>query len=265
MSDEPLPIPSLRDREVLQAALPGLARVAVSSAWRLASWAVTTTVDTNAKILKAVADGESPATAVQEAITEWRDIARKGLGLDLNEVPVAQQPHSRPGATLDELRARGAELLHDAADVWYEGDTHPAYARILEELSPDEARILRFLAVEGPQPSIDVRTSRPLGVGSELVAGGLSMVGLHAGVRNIERTHADLDNLYRLGLVWFSREQVADPSRYQVVEVQPDVDEAKKKAGRSHKTVHRSIHLTTFGEDFCKLCLPGAERPPAAD
>ena len=40
-------------------------------------------------------------------------------------------------------------------------------------------------------------------------------------------------------------------------------DEAKKKAGRSAKTVHRSIHLTTFGEDFCRLCLPGAE--PRAD
>ena len=251
---------NVRDNEIVQA-LPGLARVAASSAWRVASWAVGTSLAANARVLKALADGESPTEVVQDTVTELRELARRGLGLDLNEVPAAQQPHSRPGATPEELRARGAELLHDAADVWYEGDTHPAYARILEELSPDEARILRFLAVEGPQPSIDVRTSRPFGVGSELVAGGLSMVGLHAGVRNLERTHADLDNLYRLGLVWFSREQVADPSRYQVVEVQPDVDEAKKKAGRSPKTVHRSIHLTTFGEDFCRLCLSAERRP----
>jgi hypothetical protein len=222
----------------------------------MASWAVSTTVATNAKVIKSVAEGESPAVAVQDALAEWREIARRGLGLDLDEVPAAQQPHSRPGATPDELRARGAELLRDAADVWYEGDTHPAYARILEELSPDEARILRFLYLEGPQPAIDVRTHRPLGVGSELVAGGLSMVGLQAGVRHVERTQADLNNLYRLGLVWFSREQVDDPSRYQVVEVQPDVQEAMKKAGRSPKTVHRSIHLTPFGKDFCEVCLP---------
>ena len=250
--------PNLRDNEIVQA-LPGLARVAAGSAWRMASWAVGTSLQANARVLKALADGEPPSAVVQDTVTELRELARRGLGLDLNEVPAAQQPHTRAGATTEELRAKGAALLHDAADVWYEGDTHPAYARILEELSPDEARILRFLAVEGPQPSIDVRTSRPLGVGSELIAGGLSMIGLHAGVRKPERTHADLDNLYRLGLIWFSREQVADPSRYQVVEVQPDVDEAKKKAGRSAKTVHRSIHLTTFGEDFCRLCLPGAE------
>ena len=253
--------PNLRDNEIVQA-LPGLARVAASSAWRVASWAVGTSLAANARVLKALADGESPAAVVQETVTELRELARRGLGLDLDEVPAAQQPHSRAGATPDELQAKGAALLHDSADVWYEGDTHPAYARILDELSPDEARILRFLALEGPQPSIDVRTSRPLGVGSELVAGGLSMVGLHAGVRNLERTHADLDNLYRLGLIWFSREQVDDPTRYQVVEVQPDVLEAMQRAGRSPKTIHRSIHLTSFGEDFCAVCLPGAT-PPA--
>jgi hypothetical protein len=82
------------------------------------------------------------------------------------------------------------------------------------------------------------------------------MIGLQAGVRHLERTPADLNNLERLGLVWFSREQVADPSRYQVVEVQPDVLEALKQAGRSPRTVHRSIHLTPFGEDFCQVCFP---------
>jgi len=69
-----------------------------------------------------------------------------------------------------------------------------------------------------------------------------------------------------LGLVWFSREQVSDPSRYQVVEVQPDVLDAMRAAGRSPRTVHRSIHLAPFGEDFCDTCLPvdGGEGPSAA-
>ena len=122
-------------------------------------------------------------------------------------------------------------------------------------MAPDEARVLRFLAVEGPQPAVDVRTSRPLGIGSELVAGGLSMIGLQAGVRSLERTPAYLNNLFRLGLIWFSREPV-EVSRYQVVEVQPEVTEAMKRAGRASKTVRRSIHLTPFGEDFCQTCLP---------
>ena len=245
----------LTDPETLQA-VPGLARVALSSGWRLAKWAVTTSVATNLAVARAVAKGESPLTALQPAVAEWRALARRGLGLDGPEEPAPNHQRPQTGATADELRVRGAALLRDSADVWYEGDTHPAYARILDELTPDEARILRFLVTDGPQPAVDVRTNRPLGVGSELVASGLSMIGLQAGVRHIERTKADLNNLYRLGLVWFSREEVADPTRYQVVEVQPDVQEAMKRAGRSPKTVHRSIHLTPFGEDFCEVCLP---------
>lgn len=257
-------LPKLTDPATLRAALPGLARVAASSAFRMASWAVDTSLTTNKKVLRAVADGEPPAQVVAEVLGDVQGIVRRGLGLDRDELPVAQQPHTRSGATAEELLEKGAKLLQDSADVWLDDTAHPAYARILDEISPDEARILRFLAVEGPQPSVDVRTNRPLGVGSELVAGGLSMIGLQAGVRHVERTQAELNNLERLGLVWFSREQVADPSRYQVVEVQPDVLEAMKRAGRSPKTVHRSIHLTPFGEDFCTVCLPIPGRPPQA-
>jgi hypothetical protein len=40
------------------------------------------------------------------------------------------------------------------------------------------------------------------------------------------------------------------------VEVQPDVIAAVQRAGRSHKTVYRSIERTDFGKDFCAVCLP---------
>ena len=45
-----------------------------------------------------------------------------------------------------------------------------------------------------------------------------------------------------------------DQSRYQVLEAQPEVTEAMDEARRS-RTVRRSIHLTPFGEDFCRTCL----------
>jgi hypothetical protein len=41
-----------------------------------------------------------------------------------------------------------------------------------------------------------------------------------------------------------------------VLEAQPDVIEAKRKGGRGAKTVRRSISLTPFGEDFCRVALP---------
>jgi hypothetical protein len=154
------------------------------------------------------------------------------------------------------LRERGAELLRQSADVHFDDtDVHPAYARILDALAPDEARILRLLAEQGSQASVDVRTARPLGIGSELLAPGLTMIGAEAGCRHAESVHAYLNNLYRLGLVWFSRETVSDRQRYQVLEAQPEVAEAMNQAKRT-RTVRRSIHLTPFGEDFCEVCLP---------
>jgi abortive infection alpha-like protein len=248
-------------------ALPGLVRVAAMSGWRVFRWSVGATLGTGAHVVKALASGEPPAKVIQETALDFRLAALQALGMSgvNHETDLTERTRQR-ASTREELRARGAELLYQSADVRFSEETHPAYARILDELAPDEARILRFLVVEGPQPSVDVRTSRPLGAGSELIAPGLSMIGLQSGVRDVDHTNAYLNNLYRLGLIWFSRETV-EPDRYQVVEVQPEVADAMKKAGRT-QTVRRSIHLTPFGEDFCQTCLPtevSQALPPQGD
>jgi hypothetical protein len=145
--------------------------------------------------------------------------------------------------------------LRASADVSTEDGTHPAYGRILAELAPDEGRILRLLALQGPQPAIDVRAANLIGVGSQLVAQGLNMIGTEAGLRHPERVPAYLNNLDRLGLVRFPHEPIGNPMRYQVLEAQPDALEALKRAGRA-RTVQRSVALTAFGRDFCDVVLP---------
>lgn len=224
----------------------GLLRIAANSGLSTAQWLVNRTVQTGSRVARGIAAGEPAARIVTDLGAELRSAARETLG-----IPDAAPA---PPPTKD-LRARGAELLRQSADVHFVEGTHPAYERILDELTPDEARILRLLATEGPQPVVDVRTNRPLGIGSELIESGLSMIGRQAGVRQLARTNAYLNNLFRLGLAWFSPEEV-EPSRYQVIEVQPEVQEAMTKAGRAPKTIRRSIHLTAFGEDFCDTCLP---------
>jgi len=241
-------------------ALPGLARIGMRAGLRTLAWMANETLTTGEAVVTAVAEGESPVPVVRDATRDaWTAVARS-LGADAEGEDAAE---ARPGRTAKgsrgvsdaELRRRGARLLAQSADVRFDEDTHPAFTHILDELTPDEARILRFLCADGPQPSVDVRTNRPFGVGSELVAAGLSMIGLQAGVRHLDRTQSYLNNLHRLGLIWFSREPVA-PGRYQVVEVQPEVADALRRAGRAPKTIRRSIHLTAFGHDFCRTCLP---------
>jgi hypothetical protein len=271
-------LPDLSGVEVVVRGAPGLVRYAATTWLRSGQWALGAWVRVGVRMLQAAADGESPAELFQATTAELRDFGREVLGIpDLESriwrviAPEAAELAGTPGSAeaVDggfALRARGAELLRRSADVNYVEDLHPAYVRILKELAPDEARILRFLAIEGPQPAVDVRTSRPLNAGSRLVGPGLSMIGAQAGCRSNERVPAYLNNLYRLGLLWFSREPVRDRNRYQVLEVQTDVAAAKREAGRS-RTVRRSIHLTPFGQDFCEVCLPldrpdGSPAPP---
>jgi hypothetical protein len=89
---------------------------------------------------------------------------------------------------------------------------------------------------------------------SRLIAAGFTMIGPRAGLRHTDRVQSYLNNLFRLGLIWFSRETLHDPLPYQVVEAQPEVLEAMH-AVRFPKIVRRSIHLTPFGEDFCREAL----------
>jgi hypothetical protein len=250
--DEPLSL-----ARVARAA-PGLLRLAGVSGLHLLEWSVKVSVESAREVTRSLASGTLPTELVQRAVGDLREMGRQALGRPglSEDSPVSRRQPAAPST--ESLKARGAELLYRSADVWYTEDVHPAFERILGEMAPDEARILRFLAAEGPQPSIDVRTGRPFGIGSELIAGGLSMIGLRSGVRDLGRTNAYQNNLFRLGLIWFSREEV-DPTRYQVVEVQPDVAAAIKGAGRMPRIVRRSIHLTPFGEDFCRTCLPAGD------
>ncbi|WP_205471984.1 Abi-alpha family protein [Nocardioides sp. SYSU D00038] len=274
-------------------ALPGLARVAASAAWHTTEWGVRTYARTWLRVARAVADPEEASALARDAtqaaavvgdlarsVSQGTPIAKAltSAGLALGELAdpptvsgsVVHHHHRRPT-----LRERGADLLERSRDVWNDDAGHPAFDRILDELAPDEGRILLLLLQGGPQPTVDVRTGGPVGlVNSQLIAPGLSMIGARAGCRHTDQVPAYLNNLFRLGLVWFSRESLRDPLAYQVVEAQPDVLAAMHSV-KFAKVVRRSIHLTPFGEDFCRAVLveedaaahpfPEHAKPPAGE
>ncbi len=243
---------------------PALARLAAGAWWQATRWGVARSVEVGERLARTAADPGRPAQVLDELARELRGYARDLLGITELDARVAQLMPPRRRAEQsgngrlserEALRARGAQLLRQAARIEPDDRAHPAYARILTELAPDEGRILRLLTTEGSQPSVDVRAANLIGVGSELVAGGMNMIGAQAGCQHRARVPAYLNNLERLGLVWFSREPVGDPVAYQVLEAQPEVLEAMHSVSRA-KTVQRSIHLTPFGKDFCAVCLP---------
>jgi hypothetical protein len=261
------PSPGIRLRPspgVLRAA-PNLARVAAVSTLHMVGWTVGAAAAGANYVVRRSLEGQPATAIIQEAASDLRNVALRALGIDPDTLPSVDlngpampqvERTTTRGASTKELQKRGFELLRRSNDVNVVEDTHPAFARILSEITPDEARILRYIFLEGPQPALDIRTFRPLGIGSELVAAGLSMIAEHAGLRNMERIDQYLINLSRLGLVNFSKEPVSNPNRYQVIEAQPKTIAAMKSAGRAPKLIQRSIRLTSFGEEFVRTCLP---------
>jgi Abortive infection alpha len=194
--------------------------------------------------------GAPPREVLAAAEAEVRDAVRRALRL-----PATPEPPDP--AALPTLREQGAALLRLSASTEGEHeDTHPAFARMLSDLTPDEARILRFLHLDGPQPSIDIRTGRPRGLGAERIMSGLNLIGEHAGLRFPNRVQQYLPNLRRLGLIEFVKAPVGNPNRYQLLEAQSPVREVLERSGFGTKVHYRSIALTEFGVDFVQTCLP---------
>jgi hypothetical protein len=254
-------------------ALPGVARIAGTAWMRSAAWSAGSAVRSGRLLARAMTNPSAAGELVRGvagdiavATRTVSDVARAvGNGVPLHRalfngtMTIGAAVLAEPLTTRSDddltLRERGERLLERSRDVWSDDETHPAYARILEELAPDEARILLLLLRGGPQPAVDVRTGGPVGmVSSSLVSAGMNMIGPRAGCRYLDEVPAYLNNLFRLGLVWFSREQLDDPLEYQVVEAQPEVLAAMHSV-RFPKVVRRSIHLTPFGINFCTTCL----------
>jgi hypothetical protein len=259
----PSPGISLRPSPQMLRAAPNLARVAAVSTLHMVGWTVGAAAAGANYVVRRSVDGQPAAAILQEAATDLRNLALRALGIDPERLPTvdigsgsSSIDRTVKGASTRELQKRGIELMRRSNDVHIVEDTHPAFARILSEITPDEARVLRYVYLEGPQPSLDIRTYRPLGIGSELVAAGMNMIAEHAGLRNLDRIDQYLTNLSRLGLLAFSKEPVSNPNRYQVIEAQPKTVAAMKNAGRAPKLVQRSIRLTSFGEEFVRTCLP---------
>ncbi|HVX54666.1 Abi-alpha family protein [Nocardioides sp.] len=274
-------------------ALPGVLRLGALTVAHTAGWSVAAYARTASRVLRAVIDPDEAAalsddlSVVTGQITDFaKSVARGGpiseamerWGLPaLERTRLAlEQRGRRPRQEGEEqrLRREGEALLRRSRDVWDTDSRHPAYAGILRELAPDEARILVLLLRDGPQPSVDVRLSGPVGrfKAERTIARGLTMIGSRASVRYPEAVPQYLNNLTRLGLLWQSPEPVSELLRYQVVEAQPDVLDAVHSV-RSAKMIRRSIHLTPFGQDFARICfaeadelaaLPSHEAPPDA-
>jgi hypothetical protein len=233
----------------------GAARVAGAVMWRAVFTITKGSVDAVHGLVKEVQAGEPITDIVDHQVALVQSIVLQALGRPNNQLTQTLNWNPRRTASEQDLRAIGNAMLKGSWRAEHEPRTeHPSFAPMLQSLTPDEARILRFLAVAGPQPAIDIRTKTPFGVGSERLAGGINLIAEMAGCTWPERDQHYLANLNRLGLVRFSEEPVTDRRRYAFVEAQPKASAPMERVKKA-KTIYRSIYLSLFGQQFCEICF----------
>ncbi len=283
------PVPDVRREPDGLERVTGLATVAASAYLHAGSWALSQSLRASKRVAGAMTSPAKAATLADDVVRSTREVlqaimaagsARGSIGdgvktaaggptnVAVTEVEVEVPSEPPPDAGPAWLRNAGDELLRRSRDLDSEPAIHPAYARILSELAPDEGRVLQLMLVGGPQPAVDIRGGGIFGlINAQVVRRGLTMIGARAGLRHVDQVPSYLNNLFRLGLIWVSPETIRDYRRYQVLEAQPEVIEAMHTV-RHARVVRRSIHLTPFGEDFARTTLPAGvarELPPHSD
>jgi hypothetical protein len=235
-----------------------------------AAWGIGTSIRMGRRLAEAAISGESAGQLLNEVrdeallnVRRLLDIAERDSRAQQFTEPLSSRmpdEEARQRQRAESLRERGARLFERASEIDHENDAiHPGFERIVDQLAPDEARILKLLVNEGPQAIVYVNRAAPLGLGAREVARRLTLLGREAGCMHPELVAAYLDNLVRLGLVAIRRDPIDDEVAYQVLEAQPEVMDAMKSVNSGifrGQASRRSIHITDFGRSFCQVCFP---------
>ena len=157
----------------------------------------------------------------------------------------------------EELRELYANLLATSMDKNSTDKAHPGYVDIIKNITPNEARLLKYFVNENNVPLIDISYKDEVGDILLLPNYTLLNENLHLGGEILVCTY--ITNLCRLGIleVPFGR-FLANEDLYKPIENSEMVIYSTKLAEEKGKTIkieRRLLRLTRYGEDFIKCVV----------
>ena len=164
-----------------------------------------------------------------------------------------------------EVRELYANLLANSMNKVVKNGVHPGFVEIIKQLSPDEAKIIRYMRIHKRIPTLGLKIDKTNSSHAVYVK-EFSNVPELSMCENIYDSQKYIDNLVRLGLVerspdgtYISNESVYEPlknhpfikNKYQNIEKQSATIDNFSKIDY----VKGYCELTSFGESFCSICL----------
>lgn len=158
-----------------------------------------------------------------------------------------------------ELREMYANLLVSSMNKETKYFVHPSFVEIIKQLSPDEAKLLKYLASNPVQPLIDVRLVLKQNEGFILL--NHNFTNIAEGIcDNPNGIYSYIDNLERLKLIEIPfDEYLKNDKLYEALEKHPTIVKLKEddygEKFKEVKIVKKKFVLTSYAEDFIKICL----------
>lgn len=159
----------------------------------------------------------------------------------------------------DELREMYANLLATSMDSKEKSWVHPGFVSIIQQLTPDEAKLLASLPPNqySLSPVIDLRRITDGEEGFETLFRNFNLLG--EGVCDCpEMSPTYLENLARLKLVEIPDDMcLVDESRYEALSTSEVVTEAREclPPGARLDIHKKAMYLTNYGLSFIRCCI----------
>lgn len=214
----------------------------------------------------------TPVEALVWGVDRIRDFVHERVAKKLSNVPLEdiQQPKSHIAVpAIEALRYTGEEhelselyanLLSTSMDKATAYRAHPAFVDMIKNMSPDEARIMRFLAASESEALLDIKATNIESGGFTITNRHYSLIGLKASCEHPSLTANSLDNLARLGLIEFpSTRRLLSDAPYKEIEDHPEFKKILNdlRAPGTHiiEIEKHKLEITDLGKQFVRTCV----------
>ena len=161
-----------------------------------------------------------------------------------------------------ELRDMYANLLANSMNVVAKNGVHPGFVEIIKQLSPDEAKILRYLSVHKVVPTIILRAEDKNGEGMYVIK-NFSNIGELCECEAPLNIGMYINNLVRLGLVhdFQGNSVLINKKLYEPLKTHTYIMEKKNEIINDNtkynvaQTRESYVRLTDYGQKFCDICI----------
>jgi len=169
-------------------------------------------------------------------------------------------------ANEETLRDLYANLLATSIDSATAQNAHPGFVQIIKNMSPDEAKIIKYLITSGDQPLIDIKINVQSKGGFRILRRNFSHIGKNVGCDFNNLIPNYLDNLCRLGLLEIpAGRYIIAEGIYEKLEEDQEITSIKQQIlveananpadGLSVGFDRKKIELTDLGKQFCFACV----------